>query len=73
MWALACNLTAPQTSKSRISTLSLEAGMSWLFVIYQIATTMYLHFKKSKGHADKALAFGDRTSVTMTTEHLPGG
>lgn len=65
--------TDPGSFKSRISTLSPKAGASWLFVIYYIATTMYLQFKKNKGRANKTLAFGDRRSVTMTTGQLPGG
>lgn len=72
MWALAHNL-APQTSAARISTPSPKAGTSWLSEMYQIATTVHLHFKKSKDHANQALAFGDRLSGTMTTKQLPGG
>lgn len=39
--------------------------------MHQIATIMYLHFKKNKGHGSKVLASGDRRAVTMTTEQLP--
>lgn len=42
-----------------------------LSVMHQIATIMYLHFKKNKGHGSKVLASGDRRVVTMTTEQLP--
>lgn len=39
--------------------------------MHQIATIMYLHFKKNKGPGNKVLASEDRRAVTTTTEQLP--
>lgn len=55
-WPLAHSPTGPQT----LAVSPKQAFHYGLSALCRIATIMYLHFKKNKGHVNKALASGDR-------------